>query len=262
MSVMKIFGMRLFHKFKKYHFELRHLMVVFSILVVFQLAIQFTTKIELRKFLSNTQELYQRDFAERVANLTAASLELLLETSLQDQNPNEEIEQKLVQSFNIILSQQLLQQHVTEVCILLSHHDRIFAVDNGKVLYSYIYENLSELPNPVESHARAISMYESVKNRIRTTEQTYSLLEDERNFHVFVPFVPKGEYIGVLYMLSSPEFGFLTSGIISGYNETGMIYTAFIFFGLLAMFYIASYTVKERDATQQLLFKERERKIK
>ena len=105
-------------------------------------------------------------------------------------------------------------------------------------------------------------MYKKIENEIVATEQIYSIVENRKTFHVFVPFVPKGEYMGVLYMKNTPEFGFITTEIISSYNETSIIFTALILFGLLAMFFISSYTVQERDETQKLLYDERERQLK
>ncbi|MEW6061564.1 MAG: histidine kinase, partial [Bacteroidota bacterium] len=64
----------------QYRFEIRHLTVLFIILIVFQIIISFIHKISLQKILVNTQEWYQQDSAERLANLTTTSLELLLES--------------------------------------------------------------------------------------------------------------------------------------------------------------------------------------
>ncbi len=74
--------------------------------------------------------------------------------------------------------------------------------------------------------------------------------------------MPRGEYFGSLFMRIKPDFGFITTQITSNYDETALIFSALILFGLLAMFYISSYTVRERDEAQQLLFKEREKYIK
>lgn len=105
-------------------------------------------------------------------------------------------------------------------------------------------------------------MYKELEDRIVASEQIYSILKGRQTFHVFVPFIPKGEYAGVVYMKNTPDFGFITSGIISSYNETSLIFTALILFGLLAMFYISSYTVQERDEAKKLLYQERERQLK
>ena len=77
-----------------------------------------------------------------------------------------------------------------------------------------------------------------------------------------MPFVPRGEFVGAVYMKNTPNFGFLTSEIISNYDETSLIYSSLILLGLLAMYYISSYTVRERDDTQRLLYEESEKRFK
>jgi len=94
------------------------------------------------------------------------------------------------------------------------------------------------------------------------SEQILTVTEGSQTFHVFVPFVLRGEYSGVFYMKAKPSFGFVTNEILTSYNQTSIIFTALILFGFLGMFYIRSYTVSERDETQRLLFKEREDKLK
>ena len=69
---------KVFESFKKYHFEIRHLTVFLIVLILFQLVVSFVNKMSMQKFIVKTQEWYQQDSAERIANLTATSLELLL----------------------------------------------------------------------------------------------------------------------------------------------------------------------------------------
>ena len=248
---------------KSHHFELKHLLVLLLILLTFQVFATLIQKVSMRKFLVETQGWYQQDFAERIANLTATSLEMLLEASTQHQSKGDAEVKKIVQAFNIILSQQLLQHHVEDVCVILSTKDgEILATDNGQVLFSYFFRQNTEFPVRDTGYAHAVGMYENIMHQIQSSEQIYSFLEGKQTFHVFVPFVPKGEYAGAVYMKSTPEFTMITSSIISGYNEISLISTGLILFGLLAMFYISSYTLQERNEAQELLFKERERKLK
>ncbi|MBD3289001.1 histidine kinase [candidate division KSB1 bacterium] len=250
-------------KVKSYHFELKHLLVLLFILLSFQVFATLIQKVSMRKFLLETQEWYQQDFAERIANLTATSLEMLLEASAQNQNQDELEAKKIVQAFNIILSQQLLQHHIEDVCVILSTKgEKILATDNGQMLFSYFFKQSRDLQNMDTTYLHAVEMYRNIMDKIETSEQIYSFLEGKQTFHVFVPFVPKGEYAGAVYMKSNPEFTMITSGIISGYNEISLISTGLILFGLLAMFYISSYTLQERNEAQELLFQERERKLK
>ena len=177
------------------------------------------------------------------------------------ENMSEE-RKKIIQAFNILLSQQLLQHHVEEVCFLLSDGKKIIPIDEGHVLFSYFFKKMPIDTSVLFQHRDVVEMYRKLEKKIMISEQIYSLIENGQTFHVFVPFVPRGEFIGVLYMKSTPNFGMITKGIISSYNETSIIFIVLILLGLIAMFIISSYTVKERDEAQRLLYLERERKLK
>jgi hypothetical protein len=248
-------------KLRQYHFELKHVLVLFIVLAVSQVLISLVQKNSLQELLVHTQESYQRDSAERFANLAATSMELLLETTSPAQRQNQEDRRKIVQAFDIIFSQQLLLQHVVEACLLVSSGDRIFAIDNGEILYRYFFENLTEVPPPDIPHDQAIRTYREYREEISATEQIHSFREGAQTFHVFVPFVPKGEFAGTIYIKNTPDFGFVTREIVAGYNKSSFVFMGMILFGLIAMFYISSQAVQERDETQKLLFKEREEQL-
>ncbi len=251
---------RFLAKFKKYHFEIKHLLVLFGVLLAFLILVSFVHKISLQQLLINTQNWYQRDSSERMANLTATSLELLLETTGQGDRHSEIDIQRMVQAFNIILSQQQLQQNVQEVCILVPDSDNIIAIDDGQALYDYFFTKNAIDTAKNATYRQAIRLYNpQLRQEIQQSEQIYSIPEGERVFHVFVPFVPKGEFVGAVYVKNTPDFTFITREIIASYDLTALLFAALIILGLLAMFYISSYTVNERDEAQQLLYQERER---
>ncbi len=254
---------KLSEKVRPYHFELKHLLVVLAVLVFFQLLVSFIHKVSLQRFLGRTQQWYQQDFAEKLANLTATSLELLLETSLETRNAlRDDSVEKIVQAFNIILSQQLLQHHVQDVCVLLEHGGQVFPVDNGQELFATLIEGKPPRASADTTYRKIVRLFRAHYSDIARREQITSVVEKPRTIHVFVPFVPKGELAGAVYMRYAPDFSIVTSGILSSYSETSLIFTGIIFFGLLAMFYISSYTLKERDEAMRLLFEERERQLK
>jgi signal transduction histidine kinase len=249
---------KLARQFKKYHFEFKHIIILFSILFIFQIVTSFFHKYSVRQILFRTQEWYQRDSAERLANLIATSLELLLETNLPRAIENEEYEARVIRSINIILIQQVLQKNVNKVCLLVEREKKITAIDKGQSLFAFLQgHDYSNIQNNQE-YATAIQTYSTIKNRLSREEQIISILEGEQTFHVFVPFVPTGEFLGAIYVNISPNFGFITDKIIVNFNETNAIFIALIVFGLLAIFYITSYTIKERDEVQEALFKERQ----
>ena len=140
-------------------------------------------------------------------------------------------------------------------------NDEIYAIDDGKVLYSFLFDSNKEVLINNSAHQKAVLMYKSIEEEMNEKEEIHSVLKDIQTFHVFVPFVLHGEYIGAVYMKNTPDFSFLSSQIIGNYDETSVIYLSLILLGLLAMYFISSYTVKERDETQKLLFEEHKKQI-
>jgi signal transduction histidine kinase len=246
----------LFGNLRTYHFEIRHLTVLVTVLIVFQLVVSFVHRRSIQEFLTDTQQWYQQDSAERLANLTATSLELLLESEIPRKRLSDAEERRIVQSFNIIFSQQLLHRDVQELCLLVERGDQVVAIDDGKALYATAFENRVESTMASSSHAAAIQMYRDLRSEIRATEQIHTTVERDHIFHTFVPFVPGGEFVGVVYMRNVPDFTFITRELIASYNETTGTFLALILFGLIAMFYVSSYTLAERNRAQHLLFEE------
>lgn len=247
---------------KKYRFEFKHLTVLFVVLVFFQIILSFIQKNSLQSYLIETQKSYQQYSAEKMANLTSTSLELLLENINIRELKEEGERKKIIQSFNIIFSQQLLQQNVEDICLIVTKDKFTFAIDDGAILFDYLTNNLNSIPETEIRHSFAVKKYNEINERVRLEEQIYSELEGMQTFHIFVPFVPNGEYQGVLYLKKSPDFTSLTHEIISSYDEAAIIYSSLILLGLLTMYYISSYTVKERDEAQSQLMDEHEKHIK
>ncbi|HKI77633.1 MAG TPA: HAMP domain-containing sensor histidine kinase [Ignavibacteriaceae bacterium] len=253
---------KLFNKFKKYRFEFRHVTVLLIALIFFQLLLSIIQKSSLHNFLIETQKWYQQDSAERIANLTTTSLELLLENIISRKPLAENEEKKIIQSFNIILSQQFLQQNVQEICLLFPRNNDVVAIDDGKDLYNFLTNKMEMFQNSNSSHQKAISLYNEKVGWLNANERIFSDLEKKQTFHMLVPFVPHGEFLGVLYMKVTPDFSSITREIISSYDEVSFIYSALILIGLLAMYFISSNTVKERDNAQKLLFEENQKHMK
>ncbi len=249
-------------KIKKYRFEIRHLTLLFIVLIVFQLVLSYIQKKSLEEFLTDAQQWYQKDTAERIANLTSTSLELLIENIPADKNPSATEKKKIIESFNIIFSQQLLYQHVEEVCLIISKNNHQFVIDNGEELYHFIIEHVNDTYHSDTLHSKALNFFDVHSEVLKRDEEIFSKLEEDKSFHILVPFVPHGEYLGAFYMKNHPDFSLITKEIIASYDEATVIYSSFILLGLLAMYYISSYTVRERDEAQKMLFEEHEENIK
>ncbi len=248
-------------RIRKYRFEIRHFIVLFIILATFQVVLSYLNKISSKALIEQTMDLYRKDSAIRLGNLVTTSLELLLEQSQLSKIQFDESRQNIIQAFDIILNQQTLQQNVDYICLIFTIDSTDWAIDEGNDLFNFIYYNLPPQQSHAKHYSEAISRYRVLAEDLRQTEQIFCDWDNISSFHVLVPFVPKGEFEGVVYIKITPDVSNITREISTVYDETGILFTALILFGLLAMFYITSYTVKERDMAQEQLYKEREKQV-
>ncbi len=258
---MSMKSKKLIEKIKEYHFEFKHVTVFFLILFAFQLIVSFINKASIKNFLSNTQEWYQKDSAEEIANLTTTSFELVLESIDPRTELSKEKQKKIIQAFDIIFSQQQLKHNIQGLYILVSSGNELYAIDDGKTLFSFLLGNKQIAKLWIKINF-VLEMYKKIEIELSSKEQIKSIITDKKTFNIFVPFVLRGEYIGAVYMKNTPDFSFISNQVISNYDETSIIYLSLILFGLLAMYFISSYTVKERDEAQKMLFDEHEVNLK
>ena len=252
--------MGLFKRIREHSFELQHFIILFIILAVFQFALSYLNKYSSNSLISKTMNLYKEDSVEKIANLSTTSLELLLENNLNKKN-TESNREDIIEAFNIIFSQQMLQENINELCILISKNNKIFAIDDGHSLYCYFFQQ--QLPKKENhKHKYAVNKYREFRHSFKKAEKIISVLGEDHSFYNYVPLVLRGEYQGAVYLKITPNIDSITEGIIDSYNQMSILFTSLVLFGLLAMFYITSFTVEERDETREMLFKESEDKLK
>ncbi len=251
---------RIREKIKEYHFEFKHITVLFLVLFAFQLIVSFVNKTSIKEFLNTTQDWYQRETAEEIANLTSTALELVIESIQKKKNQTNEERRRIELSFDIIFSQQQLAHNIEKLGLIIKKSNQYYFIDDGKTLYDIIIEGKTHILKH-SADSSIISLYQSIEKEIINNEQIKSIRVD-KTFHTFVPFVLRGEFIGAIYMSNSPDLSMISNQVISNYDETSIIYLSLILLGLLAMYFISSYTVKERDEAQKLLFEEHEKNLK
>jgi len=254
--------MSIIQRMKEYRFELQHLIILFAILILFQTILSYVNSTSASNLLNRTMDVYRQDTAERVADLTTTSLELILEQGMSQVSHTSQDKQNLIRALNIILSQQSLQRNVSDICILLESPTGAMAVDDGSDLYEIFIENRTPHAPDTDEHFTAVQWHGEAVSALHQNEQIQSFLEGEHQFHVLVPFFPRGELVGAVYMSIIPDFRNIEQVIASSYNQTGALFTALILLGLLGMFLMTSYMVKERDVAQKKLFEKREEEIK
>lgn len=255
--------MKAIKKFKHIRFGWKHLLIIFVTLIIFQVFVSQLEQSTLRDLLSDTMDWYKQNSAEQIGNLTASALEVLLESDpLRNTEDTKDREKNLIHALNSILKQPLMKRNVEEMCVILPYNDKFLAMDLGQTLYSYYYNHQvsDTLMNPLYRHA--VDRYIGFHDDMMKSELITSFQEEQNIFHVYVPLVPYGEYGGAVYLKIHPDVSSISQQILASFNKTVLIFSSLVLMGLLAIFYISSYTIIERDAAWELLYKEREEHLK
>ncbi|MFH0990554.1 MAG: ATP-binding protein [bacterium] len=250
-------------KISRYQLEIRHIIVIFFILISFQIILIFFQKDTLSNFLLDTQSWFQKYYAERLALVTTTNVELLFERQQRLRAQQDSTEYSIAHSLNVVFKQQLIHRSVEDICLILARDQRIYIIDNGLKLSSYFSGSLKPAEDGVRNpHTTALQFFLRVKDEVRRNEKILSAVTNEKTFDVIVPFVPDGEYLGVLYMRITPDFTFLTSEIQSSFDKVSLIFSALILVGLIAIFIVSSRAVRERNQVQEELFLEHEENLR
>jgi hypothetical protein len=251
--------MKVLKKVKYIRFGWKHILMIFITLIIFQVFVSHLQQNTLRDLLSDTMDWYKQNSAEQIGNLTASSLELLLESDPND-NGDDKISRakNLIHALNSILKQPLMKRNVEEMCVILPYNDRFVAMDLGQSLYAYFYDHqvADTVVNPI--YRQAVARYAGLHNEMMKSELITSFQEEQNIFHVYVPLVPYGEYGGAVYLKIHPDVSFFSQQILVNFNKTVLVFSSLILMGLLAIFYISTYTMIERDEARELLYTERE----
>lgn len=245
---------KIISKYSKYRFEISHITIFFIVIVTFQIILTFVQKSSLNEFIDQTQGWYQKHSAERMALITATSLELLVENFSIKQNVTTSEERKAVTSFNVIFKQQLLQQNVEDICLILLKHHRLYVIDTGQEFYDFMRGQTPAYTETNDNHTDAVNLFLQFREEMKNQEVIHSTLADEKTFHIMVPFVPNGEYLGVMYMKITPNFTFLTDEVQTNIEKVTILYFVLILWGLISIYLVSSHAVKERNEAQHQFF--------
>jgi hypothetical protein len=211
----------------------------------------------LSNFLNDAQQWFQKYHAERIAIVTSASLENLFENQQRMRSEGRIDEGQMIYSVNVIFKQLVLQRSVEEISLILLKDGTPHLVSNGQQMNDFFKGTLT----PYDAHHgrktnTGIAYFHSVRDEMVKSEKILSEVVDQKTFNVLVPFVPYGEYLGVLYVRITPDFTLLTSEVQSNFDKVSLAFSAFVFLGLIVMFAVSSRAVKERNEAQNNLFLE------
>ena len=255
--------MKIFQKLDPYHIEIQHIMVLFIIVMIFQMALSYINNQSTNQLFRQSMDYYRKDSAERIADLTTTALELLIEYDRTQSHTFSNERDVVIQSFDKMFSQQTLQRNIDEVYLLIEHADSVLVISDGEQIYDlYISEVEPVKGERGVASIKALKYYAKYAQALKEDEQIISSLEGNETFHVLVPFYYMGEVVGAAYMQITPDVASLLNLLKTAYSQSSVLFTALILMGFMAMFFIYSYTAREREQVQIQLFEQRAKQLR
>jgi signal transduction histidine kinase len=250
-------------RFSQYRFDINHMIVIFVVLIAFQVLLAFFQKSLLTNFLDDAQRWFQKYHAERIAIVTSANLENLFENQQRMRSEGRIEEGQMVYSVNVIFKQLVLQRSVEEISLILFKDGRTYLVSNGPQMNDFFKGTLKPYKNDhTESPNRGVAYFTSARDEMLRSERILSEVVNQKTFNVLVPFVPYGEYVGVLYIRISPDFTLLTDEVQSNFDKVSYAFSGLVFLGLIVMYIVSTGAVKERNEAQERLLAEHQANLK
>lgn len=244
-------------KLSQHRFEINHILVFFVVLISAQVLLVFFQSSLVTNFLNDSQRWFQKYHAERVAIVTAASLENLFENQQRIRSEGNTDEAQTIYSVNVFFKQLVLQRSIEEISLILLKDEKTYLVSNGQQMNDFFKGTLKpfETQGPGKTSA-AVTYFNVVKREMVRSERIVSEVLDQKTFEVLVPFVPYGEYVGALYIRISPNFTLLTDEVQSNFDRVSFAFSALVVIGLIVMYVVSSEAVKERNEVRERLFVE------
>ena len=228
-------------KIWQYRFEINHILVFFVVLISFQVLLTSLQSSLVTNFLNDAQRWFQKYYAERVAVVTSASLENLFENQQRMRSEGRINESQTVYSVNVIFKQLVLQRSIEEISLILLKDGKTHLVSNGEQMNDFFKGTLAPYTSQRPEIANAgVAYFATVKDEMLQSERILSEVRNQKTFDVLVPFVPYGEYVGVLYVRISPDFTLLTDEVQVNFDRASFAFSALVFVGLIVMYIVSS----------------------
>lgn len=246
---------------KFFKIDFRLLLFLLILIIGAQLVLTFYSQNAFHSFLISTQDWYQNFSVKRIANLTSTSLELLVETQISKKNLDPVQKNRIIKSFDIIFSQHIMEKNAEEICLFVYYQNKFIPVDDGYALFSIIADERPAF-NDTVNYPEAQKLFYSIKDDLIQSEKMRVVIKDEKEFYVFAPFAPNGEFLGVLYMKVIPDFNPISNEFVGSYNNAAIIYVLLVSTGLILIYIVFSYTLNEKEKAQELAYREHEMLMK
>lgn len=252
--------MNLLSKLREYHFEVYHFIILIIILILSHVLLSYLNKSSTDELLNKSMEVYKLETAERQSDFITSSIELFLQKYVEYPYTQNDMMQT-TESIDYLIYQQLLQKNVEDFCMVFYSDTDVFILDRGEDILNYVLMGKFPQERSESKRAKVLEYFSNAKYSVFINEDIKTFVEDGKTFHVFVPFLIKGEVIGALYQKITPDVEKMLSLISTSISYTGAWISAIILFSLLVIFILTNYVIDERDIAKSELFNQKEKQL-
>jgi len=252
--------MNFFNKIRDYHFEIYHFIILLMIVIVSQVLLSYLNMSSTEDLLNKSMEIYKLETAERQSDFITSSIELFLQKDIEHPSSSSNIG-KTIESIDYLIYQQLLQKNVEDFCLVFYRNNKILILDSGNEIYDFVVDKILPDIYNVAPRIKVEKYFAQSIKEIFNDEEIKSFVEDNKTFHVLVPFSIKGEVIGAVYQKITPDVESMASIISTSFSYTGAWVSAIILFSLLMVFILTNYVITERDIAKSELFNQKEKQL-
>jgi len=247
---------------KKIHFDLYHITILLIAIILSQVILSYINVKSIEGVTQESIRIYKWQSAERIADLTTATLELIVQP-IYSSSINEELKTTIIESIDYTLTQEIMQKNIDDISLLvLDESNNVVFLDDGEAIYNFLLNGINKEKRDEKNNEIAKKFFKSSYYNLFKNEAISTLKKDNISFHLLVPFSKHGEIVGAVYMKITPNFDNILHAIIGSYNISGALVSALILLTLLGMFFITSFLAKERDNAQELLYINKEIQIR
>ncbi|MBU1116923.1 MAG: hypothetical protein KKE09_17505 [Bacteroidetes bacterium] len=252
--------MNLLSKLREYHFEVYHFIILIIILILSHVLLSYLNMSSTDELLNKSMEIYKLETAERQSDFITSSIELFLQKYVEYPYTQNDIMQT-TESIDYLIYQQLLQKNVEDFCLVFYSDSDVLILDSGGDILNYVVMGKFPPKRAKSKRAKVLEYFSKAKYSVFINEDIKTFVEDGKTFHVFVPFLIKGEVIGAVYQKITPDVEKMTSIISTSISYTGAWISAIILFSLLVIFILTNYVIDERDIAKSELFNQKEKQL-
>lgn len=123
---------------KRIHFELYHITILLIAIILSQVILSYINVKSIEDVTQKSISIYKWQSAERIADLTTATLELITQP-IYSQSVNNDLKSTIIESIDYTFTQEKMQKNIDDICLLImDENNKVISLKDGEEIYNYL----------------------------------------------------------------------------------------------------------------------------